>query len=96
MRHPIKPILLNRGVQFVTVLSAATVLFACSSLETHKSPVLKAATGGTLSACAALLGQLNLAQTRIESASPVAADALSLGDRPVPAHCLVKGKMHQR
>jgi feruloyl esterase len=57
---------------------------------------MKPAKGATLSACTALLGQLQLAQTRLESSILVAAGTLTLGDRPLPAHCLVKGKMLER
>ena len=85
-----------RGAQLAGVLGAGVVLLACSGLPRSSAPPLKAATGATLGACAALVSQLQLPHTRLESATSVAAGALTLGDRPVPAHCLVKGKMHER
>ncbi|PUE08640.1 tannase/feruloyl esterase family alpha/beta hydrolase [Limnohabitans sp. T6-5] len=84
------------AIQGLTVLSAGGVLIACSSLPGSSAPALKSATGANLSSCSALAGQLNLAQTRIESSTSVAAGAVMQGDRPVPEHCLVKGRMHER
>ena len=87
---------LNRGLQLTGLLGASALLLACSGLPRTSAAPLKAATGATLSACTALVAQLQLPQTRLESATPVAAGAVTLGERPVPAHCLVKGKMHER
>lgn len=84
------------GVKIAGVLGAGVALLACSGLPRSSAPPLKAATGATLSSCVALVSQMQWPHTRLESATPVAAGALNLGDRPVPAHCLVKGKMHER
>ncbi|MFM7024722.1 MAG: tannase/feruloyl esterase family alpha/beta hydrolase [Limnohabitans sp.] len=37
-----------------------------------------------------------MSNTRLESAARVEAGALKQGDKAVPAHCLVKGRMHER
>ncbi len=86
----------SRTAQLAGVLSSGALLLACSSMAPSSAPQLKAATGATLSACSALAAQLQLADTRIESSATVPAGALSLGDRPLPEHCLVKGKMLER
>ncbi|MFO1195111.1 MAG: tannase/feruloyl esterase family alpha/beta hydrolase [Rhodoferax sp.] len=77
--------------------SVAALSAACSSLNLGAPPVLAAATGSPLLPdCAGLAGRLQLADTRIESSAPVAAGTVMQGDRAVPAHCLVKGRMHER
>lgn len=78
------------------LLSAAAALTASVTLAQSGPAPLKAATGATLSNCASLTAQLKLDNTRIESASLVAAGALKLGDRDLGEHCLVKGRMHER
>ena len=57
---------------------------------------LSAAQPGTLQACESLTGSLNLPHTRIVSSERVPAGVVKQGDRPVPEHCLVKGRMHER
>ena len=85
-----------RSLQMAGVLSSGALLLACSSMTPSTAPPLKAATGATLNTCSALVAQLKLADTRIESSATVPAGALNLGGRPLPEHCLVKGKMHER
>jgi len=53
-----------------------------------------AAFTGTCAALAAKLG--TLANTTISATTDVAAGTLLVGGQPVPAHCLVSGKMHER
>jgi feruloyl esterase len=78
------------------LVGAGGALLACSTLPSTTPQSLKPATGASLSSCEALVGALQLPQTRLESAVRVEAGVLKLGDRPVPAHCLVKGRMHER
>ena len=80
----------------ILLLSAVSVLAACGTLQSNPTAPLKAATGASLPSCEALTSKLQLANTRIESAAPIAAGAVMQGDKAVPAHCLVKGRMHER
>ena len=91
-----RSISLHRALQGLGVLSALSVLVACGTLQSTPVAPLKAATGANLPNCEALASKLQLANTRIESAAPVAAGAVMQGDKAVPAHCLVKGRMHER
>lgn len=61
-------------------------------------PQLSVATAATLLSCADLATSLALPSTSITSAVAVAEGALVAAGvtTPVPAHCLVKGKMNQR
>ncbi len=58
------------------------------------SPAHPAALAGTCEALAA--GLASLPNTAITATTSVAAGTLSVAGQPVPAHCLVSGKMHQR
>ncbi len=87
---------LSRALQGLGVLSAIGVLVACGTLQSHSVAPLKAATGANLPHCEALASQLQLPHTRIESSTSVAAGTLKQGDKAIPAHCLVKGRMHER
>jgi pimeloyl-ACP methyl ester carboxylesterase len=87
---------LHRALQGLGVLSAFGVLVACGTLQSPSVAPLKAATGATLLSCETLTSKLQLPNTRIEMAVSVAAGAVMQGDQAVPAHCLVKGRMHER
>jgi len=87
---------MHRALQGLGVLSAVGVLVACGTLLGATVAPLKAATGANLAQCEALASTLQLPHTRIESAASVAAGAVMQGDQAVPAHCLVKGRMHER
>ncbi|MBL0917792.1 MAG: tannase/feruloyl esterase family alpha/beta hydrolase [Hydrogenophaga sp.] len=83
------------------VLGAAALLSACANAPGASDGVatparLSPATGAALQACEALAAQFQHPATRLESAVPVAAGGLQLGGQPVAAHCLVKGRMHER
>jgi pimeloyl-ACP methyl ester carboxylesterase len=91
-----RSISLHRALQGLGALSAVSVLVACGTLQSTLGSPLKAATGASLPNCEALSSKLQLANTRIESAAPVAAGSLQQGDKPIPEHCLVKGRMHER
>lgn len=77
-------------------LGAAALLSACVSTPTSAPARLSPATGAPLQACEALAAQFQHPATRIESAAPVAAGTLQVGGQPIAAHCLVKGRMHER
>ena len=89
-------IALHRALQGLTVVSAFALLGSCGSLPSASIAPLKAATGTRLPGCETLVAQLQLPHTRIESAAWVAAGGIMQGDQAVPAHCLVKGRMHER
>jgi feruloyl esterase len=91
-----RSISIHRAFQGLGVLSAVGVLVACGTLQSTSPAPLKAATGTSLPNCEALASKLQLPHTRIESAASVAAGAVMQGDKAVPAHCLVKGRMHER
>ncbi len=77
--------------------AAALGMVACSTGPMVPTPVpLKAAVGAGLNQCDALVSQFRFEQTVIDSAVNVAAGGLMLAGQPVAAHCLVKGRMHQR
>ncbi|GJJ04378.1 hypothetical protein RugamoR64_49160 [Duganella rhizosphaerae] len=59
-------------------------------------PQLAVASGAKLSTCTDLAGKIAYPNTTIASAASVAAGVLTVADKPVPAHCLVKGSMYQR
>ena len=87
---------LKRGALGLGLISTAVALVACSTLQHSSVPILKAANGASLANCAALVDQLKLAHTKIESSSLVDSGVLKLGNNAVPEHCLVKGRMHER
>ena len=86
----------TRGALTLSTLSAAVALVACSTLPGSTLPTLKAATGASLPNCVALADQLQLANTKIDSAALITAGTIKLGNNAVPEHCLVKGRMHER
>ena len=90
-RHPSKRV--AQGLGFISV---AMALAACSTLQNTSVPSLKAASGANLPNCSALVDQLKLSNTKIESSTLVAAGVIKLGNNAVPEHCLVKGRMHER
>ncbi len=79
----------------LTVVAIAAVAAACASLSSPPAR-LSGATGATLKDCAGLAQAFSFGSTRIESSVPAAADALPLAGKPAPAHCLVRGRMHER
>jgi feruloyl esterase len=59
-------------------------------------PQLDQATGATLTACAELATRISYPDTTITAANPIAAGALAVAGKPVPAHCQVLGRMFPR
>jgi feruloyl esterase len=59
-------------------------------------PQLTQATGATLAACTELATRIAYPDTTITAANAIAAGALTVGGKPVPAHCQVKGDMLRR
>ncbi|NRF70044.1 tannase/feruloyl esterase family alpha/beta hydrolase [Aquincola sp. S2] len=76
---------------------SALALTACGGSEAsspHLAPATPASLSGT---CESLAGRLaTLANTAVTATSTVAAGTLTIGGQPVPEHCLVAGRMHQR
>ncbi len=87
---------MHPGFLAAAVLPTA-LLLGCGGSD-NPLPQLSAATPGTLQSCAALASSLALPNTSITSAVDVAAGGLVVTgvSTPIPAHCLVKGKMNQR
>jgi len=83
-----------------TAAAAACVvagLSACGGDDNGQAlPQLLAATGASLSSCTDLATRLSFANTTFTAANAVAAGTLTVAGTPVPAHCLVTGKMFQR
>ncbi|EEF21768.1 conserved hypothetical protein, partial [Ricinus communis] len=59
-------------------------------------PQLTQATGATLTACTELATRIAYPDTTITAANAIAAGVLTVGGKPVPAHCQVKGEMLRR
>ncbi|MEY2618606.1 MAG: hypothetical protein RL522_1608 [Pseudomonadota bacterium] len=78
----------------LTALTLGVLASACSTLPGSAPAPLGAATGATLASCADLPTRFAFANTRIESATTVS--DLQQAGKPLPAHCLVKGRMHER
>jgi feruloyl esterase len=92
-----------RHTNTTLALLAALLLAACSDNDTPATPApsqtlpqLSAASGATLAGCAGLAAKLSYPDTAISAVNPVAAGALSVGGKPVPAHCQVLGEMLRR
>jgi Tannase and feruloyl esterase len=89
----------------LSALSAASLaLWGCAGNDSATvSPAsqapqiaqLTAATGGAIGNCAAL-SSYSFANTKIDSAAPVAAGVLTLGGESIASHCVVKGNMFSR
>jgi len=83
-----------------TPLAASTLVLAACQPGTGPglggAGALSAAQPGKLQTCEALATSAALPNTRIVSSERVATGAMKQGDRPLPEHCLVKGRMHER
>jgi feruloyl esterase len=83
----------------LSIIAAAT-LSACGGGSDDNAattlPQLSAATGATLASCADLASKISYPNTTITAANPIAAGALTIAGKPVPAHCQITGKMFQR
>ena len=78
---------------------SACAVTACStsgSLQNAPAAALSPAQGGVLTRCADLPEKFAFDNTRINSAETVAEGAVKQGDRLLPAHCLIKGRMAER
>jgi feruloyl esterase len=82
----------------VSLLFSSAFLAACGGGDDDPPgiPQLSAATGATLSSCTDLATRVTYPNTTITAASAVAAGTLMVAGSPVPAHCLVTGRMFQR
>jgi Tannase and feruloyl esterase len=84
-------------LQTAACCAVLALLSSCGALPNGSSIAqLKPATGASLQRCADLVGSFQFNQTRIETAVPIAAGMSYMADQPLPAHCEVKGKMHER
>jgi pimeloyl-ACP methyl ester carboxylesterase len=90
-----------RSLSFMgSVAMTVLALSACGSDDDEAVPLpqLAAAQAATFSGdCAALAASIGTpANTIITAATTVTAGALSVAGQPVPEHCLVTGRMHER
>jgi len=82
----------------VPVAAAAALLAGCAGAPQPAGDAptparLAPASGAPLQACEALTARFAFAETKIDSATPVAAGPAVPNSAPVGAHCLVKGQM---
>lgn len=98
MRHPTTTTL--------AAALAALLLAACSDNDSPPAagdtppaqtlPQLGAATGASMAGCADLAAKLTYPDTTISAVNAIAAGTISVGGKPVPAHCQVLGEMLRR
>ena len=79
----------------LSVISAA-LLAGCGGSDEPRLPQLATAAPGTLKACADLASSINLPNTRITTAVPVAAGVLKVAGKDIAPHCRVTGNMFDR
>lgn len=90
---------LPRWAIWAPVAASTLVLAACqpgTGPGLGHTGVLSAAQPGSLQVCEALTASAAWANTRIASSERVVVGAMKQGDRALPEHCLVKGRMHER
>jgi len=87
---------------------AALLLAACSDNDGQPPPIdnaappaqalpqLSAATGASMAGCADLAAKLTYPDTTISAVNAIAAGTITVGGKPVPAHCQVLGEMLRR
>lgn len=87
-------------IPLATAIAAALLLSACAgggdNIDSAGLPRLAAATGAALPSCTDLVTKIQLANTTITGANSIAAGALRVAGKPVPAHCQVTGRMFDR
>jgi hypothetical protein len=94
-RRALRPV---RVLPLALSAAALLALSACGQLPRDAAAParLAPATGAPLQACEALPTQFRFAETRLDSAAPVAAGPVVPNGHPVGAHCVVKGQMRPR
>ncbi|CAN7352086.1 tannase/feruloyl esterase family alpha/beta hydrolase [Pseudoduganella sp. LjRoot289] len=92
-----------KGAPLAALCLASVALNACGGRDgvvaapgAVSLPQLSAAGGGKLANCSDLASKISYPNTAIASAVSVEAGVLTVAGKPVQAHCLVKGSMHQR
>jgi feruloyl esterase len=84
-------------LRFLTLAAAAAAALAACGGGDDDLPRLAPATSAALSGtCASLQTRIAFPDTTISAAQEVAAGTLKVGDKDVPAHCLVQGSMLPR
>jgi len=95
------------NIRHMNAIAAATLaalsLSACGDNDDDTDstpgpslPQLAAATGARLASCADLAAKLSYADTTISAVNAIGAGTVTVGGKPVAAHCQVLGKMFQR
>jgi len=97
-----------RHLHAIAAAALATVTLAACGDNDHDNdnhgggtpvpalPQLAAASGARLAGCADLAARLTYADTTVSAVNAIAAGTVTVGGKPVAAHCLVTGKMAQR
>ncbi len=82
----------------VILMGAATLLVSCAAPPPGAAPAarLPSARGAALAVCEPLVKAFAFPQARLLAAESLPEGALKHGPRPLPAHCLVKGRMNER
>jgi feruloyl esterase len=80
----------------LTMAGCGTSHDGVQSAAPQQLPQLTQATGASLTACAELATRIAYPDTTILAANPIAAGVLTVGGKPVPAHCQVRGEMLHR
>lgn len=92
----------NRHLRVGGIAALGAVLLAACGTVQPPAPAappaggLGSASGAPIRACVGLKLSFSFPATEIASAESVAAGTLKQGDKPIAAHCLVKGSMHKR
>jgi feruloyl esterase len=91
-----------RQASIPAALATITLLTACGSggqpapIPAATLPQLAAASGAKIDTCTTLASRFSYADTTISAVNTIAAGTLTVGGKPVAAHCQVTGAMHKR
>ncbi|TYQ20268.1 UNVERIFIED_ORG: feruloyl esterase [Zoogloea ramigera] len=96
MQPTLKLSIIAANLLLLTACSGGSSSLGANTPATPALPQLAAATGATLASCTDLATKIQLANTTITAANTVAAGALTIAGKPVPAHCQVTGRMFDR
>lgn len=80
----------------LTMAGCGTSHDGAQSAGPQQLPQLTQATGASLTACAELATRIAYPDTTITAANAIAAGVLTVGGKPVPAHCQLRGEMLRR
>jgi|SRR5215510_14432943 len=92
---------MNRQVRCAGLLALAVVLQGYSELgraddRDHGDHGRRVSGGPLRQPCGTLAAELSAPNTAFTSSTTIAAGALTVAGKPIPAHCLLTGKMFER